>query len=349
MNEQSDEIKKRKKEHLELCLTDDVAFKKKSTGFEYYDFIHDAATEIELEKISFETKFFNHKISYPFLISCMTGGVEEADNINLKLASAANELNVPLGLGSQRYALNNDSYVNNFKEIRKKAGNIPILSNLGAAQIAALKDISPIKKIIEQSEADVLVVHCNPLQELIQKEGETNFSGLLKAINKLSKELSVPIIIKEVGSGISKKAAKKFLNEGAAGIDVAGAGGTSWSGIESIRNKNQIEEYLWDWGLPTSYCIKKVFLLKKKYDFLLIGSGGINSSYDAAKALALGADMVASARTILKKLESSNVLGVVQLVINWFNDIKNIMYLTGSKNLSKFKKDKIILKQNFYI
>lgn len=344
----ADKTSQRKREHLRLCLTDDVQFKSKTNGFEKYDFVHSAITEVEIEKINFESSFFKKKISYPFLISCMTGGTTEAENINAKLAIAAQELNIPIGVGSQRQLLENNYHRKSYIIIRKNAPTVPVLGNIGAAQIVKLNKLDVIQKLIEQVEADAMVVHLNPLQELLQKEGEPNFKGLLVKIEKLVKILSVPIIVKEVGAGISKQAAKKLLDAGVKGIDVAGAGGTSWAGVEILRNKNQQGNEFWDWGLPTSYCVREVSKLKKSYNFILIGSGGINIPMDAAKAFALGADLVASARIILKTLNNSGIEGVKNKVINWFEVIKSIMFLTGSNSIQALRNKKIILKEELY-
>ena len=313
------QISKRKKEHLTLSLNADVGFKSKTTGFENYDFIHSAITEVEIDKISFEIKFFKKKISYPFLISCMTGGTEEAENINAQLAITAEELNIPIGVGSQRQALESENFRNTYDVIRKNAKSVPVLGNLGVAELVKLKSTDSIKMLIDLIQADAFVIHLNPLQEMLQQEGTPYFKGLLK------------------------------------GIDVAGAGRTSWAAIEMLRkksspqnNNSESKNLFWDWGLPTSYCIKENTKLKKKFKYLLIGSGGINSSIDAAKALALGADIVASARTILKVLDSNGINGVKNLVIDWFDTIKKIMFLTGSKSLKDFRKSKIIRKDLLY-
>lgn len=345
---QNDLTAKRKREHLELCLTNDVKFKSKTNGFEKYDFVHHANTEVELKRIDFETNFFKKKISYPFLISCMTGGTSEAENINAQLAIAAQELNIPIGVGSQRQALENDQQLKSYKIIRKNAPTIPILGNLGAAQIVQLKNLKVVQKLVDQIEADAMVIHLNPLQELLQREGEPNFRGLLLRLRKLVKILDVPVIIKEVGSGISGKAAKELLEAGVKGIDVAGAGGTSWAGVEMLRSKNQNQEEFWDWGLPTAYCLNEVRKLKKSYKFILIGSGGINSSLDAAKALALGADIVASARNILQTLDKENVDGVIYFIRNWFKTIQSVMFLTGSQTLRDLRTNKLILKEKLH-
>lgn len=339
---------RRKKEHIELCLNDDVSFKEKTNGFDKYEFLHDAATEVNLEKINFKTTFLKKKIDFPFLISCMTGGTSKAGNINSNLAIAANELNIPLGVGSQRQALENDKYLSTYKTIRKNAPDIPILGNIGAYQIVILKSFKPINYLIEMIQAQAMVVHLNPAHELFQKKGQHNFTGLISRIEKLTKQIEIPIIVKEVGSGISAKVARILLNVGVKGIDVAGAGGTSWVGVEMLRNKEKIEKDFWDWGLPTSFCIKEVYKLKKSFNFVLIGSGGINNSFDMAKAYALGADFTASARRILIELDKKRTSGVIELIRSWFDDLRKIMFLTGSNSLSELRKNKLVRREEIY-
>jgi len=348
MNKTDHITSQRKKEHLELSLKADVSFKTKSNGFEYYDFIHDAATEVELEKISFETKFFKKKVNYPFIISCMTGGTEEAENINAQLAIAAEEMKIPIGVGSQRQALENSNYRNTYGIIRRNAKSVPVLGNLGAAELVKLKSTDQIKLLVDLIEADAFVIHLNPLQELFQPEGTPNFSGLVKSLKRLVKEVKIPIIVKEIGAGISGRASKALLESGVKGIDVAGAGGTSWAAIEMLRNKSMTNDYFWDWGLPTSFCLRESYKLKLSYKFILIGSGGINSGVDAAKAFALGADYVASARTILKQLDSKGIDGVKKTIADWFEIIRKIMFLTGSSSMKELRKNKLIRKENIY-
>jgi isopentenyl-diphosphate delta-isomerase len=202
--------------------------------------------------------------------------------------------------------------------------------------------------LIDLVEADAFVIHLNPLQELLQPEGNPNFKGLNKSLRRLVREIDIPVIIKEVGAGISKQASKTLLETGVKGIDVAGAGGTSWAGIEMLRNKSSMNDYFWDWGLPTSFCLRENSKLKKDFNFILIGSGGINTATDAAKALALGADYVASARIILKQLDKNGIDGVKNLIIEWFDIIKKIMFLTGSHNLKSLKKNKLLRKEFLY-
>lgn len=339
---------KRKKEHIEICLRKDVSFRSKTNGLERYEFEHYAITEVEIDKIDFSTRFFNKTISYPFLISCMTGGTYEAVNLNKQLALATRELNIPIGAGSQRQAVEDNEFLKSFKILREEAGNVPILGNIGAAQIASAKDPAGlVKELIDMLEADAFVIHLNPAQELFQKEGNTNFKGLLNAVEKICSSISIPIIAKEVGAGISANAAVKLLQVGVKGIDVAGAGGTSWTAVEMIRNKNN-QDFFRDWGLPTSYCINEVKKLKNDFSFCLIASGGINSGIETAKTLALGADITASARIILNEAAKKGAEGVVNLLKNWFNEVRKIMYLTGAQDLESLSKIKMIMKEELF-
>ncbi len=338
----------RKKEHIELCLTDDVQYKTKTNGFENYEFEHYAITEVDINSIDFSTSFYGKAINLPFIISCMTGGTSEAERINEHLSITANLLNIPIGVGSQRQALEDKKYHSTYKVVRKNAGNVPVLGNIGAAQISKSKNIvDEIKILIDLIEADAMVIHFNPLQELLQKEGEPNFSGVLKNIELICKKINIPIIAKEVGSGISKKAAKQLLDVGVKGIDVAGSGGTSWAAVELLRIKKN-EPNFSEWGLPTSYCIRTVVELKSKYKFNLISSGGINNGIDIAKSLVLGADLTASARIILQEVMKSGPNGVIDLINGWFDTVKKIMYLTGADNLKKFQKVKLIRKSELF-
>jgi isopentenyl-diphosphate delta-isomerase len=327
----------RKKEHIELCLADKVNFKFKTNGFENYEFEHYAITEVEFGKIDLSTEFFGKTISLPFLISSMTGGTSEAEWINEKLAIVANSLNIPIGVGSQRQALEDNSHHSTYKVVRKNAGNVPVLGNIGASQVIKSKDLNgDFKKLSDLIEADAFIIHVNILQELLQPEGEPNFEGLLKQLEKVIPRLKTPIIVKEVGSGISKKASKKLLEIGIKGIDVAGSGGTSWAAVELLRTR-KLNKYLSEWGLPTSYCIRTVRELKKDFDFILIGSGGILNEIDVAKALALGSDISGSARIILQEVVKNDIEGVINMINKWFITVKHIMLLTGCDNLKQFR------------
>ncbi len=341
-------IADRKKDHLELCISGKVEFSERTTGFEKYSFEHYAPTEIDIKKIDLSGEFYGNKIDFPFMISSMTGGTKKAERINEKLAVVSEELNIPLCLGSQRHALEEKNNYYSYRVVKDVAKNIPIVGNIGAAQVAKSKDPADLfNKIINMVNARAIIVHLNPLQELIQPEGETDFSGLMKNLELVCKKIDVPVIAKEVGSGISKTAARKLLETGVRGIDVAGAGGTSWAAVEQLRS-NQKDLYFREWGLSTSYCIRTVNELKKEYSFTLIGSGGINNGIDIAKSIALGADLTASARTILVELMKKDVDGTIDLIKSWFMTVKKIMYLTGSDSIKKLKKVPLIREKEMY-
>ncbi|MBN1300220.1 MAG: type 2 isopentenyl-diphosphate Delta-isomerase [Melioribacteraceae bacterium] len=347
MTQTKQEISKRKQDHLEICLSEDVDYRK-TNGFERYDFPHFATTEVVYNEIDISTTFFKRKIDYPFLISSMTGGTGKAKDINYRLALAAKELNIPIGVGSQRLTLEDDKFKDSFDVLKKFSDSIPVLSNIGAAQVAKLKKLDSIKKITDQINASALIIHLNPLQEIIQKNGEPDFSGLIKNIKRIVKKIGIPVIAKEVGAGISAKAAEYLLEAGVKGIDVAGAGGTSWSAVELLRNKRSNDSIFWNWGLPTSYCIRTVNELRKKYNFVLISSGGINSADEIAKSVALGADLTASAKKVLIILNEGGVEGLIEYVKAMFEDVKKIMYLTGCESLKKLKKLILIRKEELF-
>ncbi|MDD3557687.1 MAG: type 2 isopentenyl-diphosphate Delta-isomerase [Melioribacteraceae bacterium] len=344
----SDEITKRKKDHIEICSTDKANFRNKTAGFEYYDFKHYAITELNLEQIDIAQRFFNKTISAPLIISCMTGGVNESKNINHELAKVAQHLKIPIGSGSQRALIEDRAKLKSFSIIREAAPDVPILANIGAAQVAQGIELEDYKFIIDSLEADALVVHVNPLQELIQHRGEPNFKGLLNNLESLIRKITIPVIVKEVGSGINGEAAEKLLEIGVKGVDVAGAGGTSWSAVEYLRNEKNADELFWDWGLPTSFCIKDVNKLKENYNFILIGSGGIKNGFDAAKSIALGADLVASAGTFFRLLKNAGAEKLIEVIEEWISTIKKVMYLTNSRDLKELRENKLIKVSDYY-
>lgn len=325
------ETQSRKQQHVELCVNENVTFHKKTNGFENYGFIHNALPECNFSEVSTKTKFLGVDCSMPLLISCMTGGYPDAERINRELAEACETLKLPMGVGSQRQALENTSFHRSFQIVRESAPSIPILGNIGAPEVAKMRSSSPIQRLIDLIAANALVIHLNPLQELLQPEGSPNFRGVLNGIEQLVKELEIPVIVKEVGAGISGDVAKRLLSVGVSGIDVAGAGGTSWAGVEILRNdeKESLSQF-WDWGIPTADCLEQIAPLKSDYTFTLISSGGISTAMEIALSLALGADFCASARPLLTALitggqkQLHDVLGALQL------DLRRIQFLVGA-------------------
>lgn len=346
----------RKQQHIDMTLKKNVAFHAKFTGFERYEFLHNALPEINFSEIDTTTKFLGKNIQLPFIVSSMTGGYRDALRINRMLAEVCAEKKIALGVGSQRQAMENADYLRSFSVVREAAKNIPVFGNLGAAEVAKLENSAAVQKLVDLIEADGFAVHLNPVQEFLQPEGNTNFRGVLQGIEMLVRSLPVPVIVKEIGAGISADVARRLLNAGVQMIDVAGAGGTSWAGVEILRRKNTsrknsspldertaLTQAFWDWGIPTSVAVREVCALKKEYPLLqVIASGGINSGMDAAKALTFGADYAAAARMVLKALHSGGVNAAVRFLTIWEMELKGAMFLTGSRTISELQTKQLV-------
>ncbi|CAM4360247.1 type 2 isopentenyl-diphosphate Delta-isomerase [Paenibacillus tarimensis] len=290
---------RRKSEHIRICLEEQVE-SGLTAGFESYRFRHAAVPELNFSDIGTGAYFLGKKVAAPLLISSMTGGTDEAGAINLLLAEAAEERGWAIGLGSMRAAIEDGELAPTFK-IRQAAPTIPVLANVGAVQLNYGFGVEQCREIVELAEADGLVLHLNSMQEIFQPEGDTNFRNLLARIETLCAKLEVPVGVKEVGWGIDGANAVRLAEAGAAFIDVAGAGGTSWSQVEKHRSTDKVRreaaEAFTDWGIPTAECIHEVRSCLK--DVTLIASGGLRSGVDAAKALALGADLAGFGRSLL--------------------------------------------------
>lgn len=309
-------IEQRKSDHIQITLNEKVTGESISTGLESFTFIHNALPEIAFDEISIENTFLGFACKTPFLISSMTGGTALAETINRNLAVAAEERGWALALGSTRALLDSDGHTASFL-MRKYAPSVPIIANLGAVQLNYGYTARECRKIIEKTEADMLVLHLNSIQEVIQEKGDTNFKGLLKKIEQLCSTLEVPVGVKEVGWGIDGQIAKKLSEAGVAFIDVAGAGGTSWSQVEKFRAKDPIRrvaaEAFSEWGIPTAESIRLV--RKELGNHPVIASGGMRTGLDGAKTIALGADLVGFGRSILKEATQSpeDVLEVMKI------------------------------------
>ncbi len=294
------DIKQRKAEHVQIVLDEDVAAKGITSGFEQYRLKHEALPEIDFESISLETSFLQRNIATPLLISSMTGGTQETGNINRVLATAAQERGWSLALGSMRVAIENPETHFTF-QMRPYAPDVPILVNLGAIQLNKGLGVDHCRQIVDIAEADGLILHLNSMQEAFQPTGDTNFAGLLNKIEEICTQLQVPVGVKEVGWGIHGTLAKRLYNSGVHFIDVAGAGGTSWSQVESFRTtpilKKAANAFL-DWGIPTAECIHDI--RKKAPDGLIIASGGLQNGVDVAKSIALGANIAGFGRFLLR-------------------------------------------------
>jgi isopentenyl-diphosphate delta-isomerase len=295
----------RKEDHIHINLTQDVR-SGLSTGLESYRFIHQALPELNLDDIRLDLELFGKRLSAPLFISSMTGGTEGARLINQNLALAAQETNLPLGLGSQRAALENPELAETY-QVRKYAPDILLFANLGAVQLNYGLTPDDCQKAVDMVGADALILHLNALQEAVMSDGNTDFSGLAVKIGQVCQKLKVPVIVKEVGWGISSRAARLLTEVGVSALDVAGAGGTSWTEVEMHRAKTdqerQIASIFVNWGIPTAETIRLV--KKAAPELTIFASGGLRSGLDIAKTIALGAVMGGMAGPYLKAADRS--------------------------------------------
>ena len=339
-------IKQRKREGIEIPLNNDVQAKTTSTYLEYVKLIHNALPELDYDEIDISTNFLKQKFSAPLIIDSMTGGAPEAAKINGRLGELAEKYGFAMGLGSQRAGLESKQLAETYSIARKNAPSAFLIANIGGAQLAKGLTIENIKKIIDMIQADALVIHLNPLQELIQPEGELKYKGVFSKISEISGALDVPVIVKEVGAGISKEVAVKLEVAGVSAINVAGAGGTSWAGVEKLRAeasnndlKTHLGEIFWDWGIPTAASLIEV---KKTVKVPIIASGGLRNGMEMAKCIVLGASMCAMAYPFLLKAAESKeqLFNFADTVIA---ELKSTMFLIGAMNLSVLKSSRYIL------
>jgi len=331
------DINVRKTEHIRLCLNENVEGVNKSTGLEGISFIHNALPEIDFADIQLDTEFLSKKIQAPFLVSSMTGGSDLATSINRNLAVAAEEKGWVMALGSTRALLESDAYEESFL-IRKYAPTVPLIANLGAVQLNYGYGVKECQRLVDLTEADSLVLHLNSLQEVVQDGGDLNFSDLLPKIKKICEALSVPVGVKEVGFGIDGTVAEKLYEAGIAYIDVAGAGGTSWSQVEKLRSQDPLRkaaaEAFNSWGLPTKDCI--VSVRSRLSDVPIVASGGMKTGLDAAKAITIGADVIGFARSLLQAATES-AESVVKTMEQIELELKMTMFGIGVKSLEELK------------
>ncbi|WP_235355232.1 type 2 isopentenyl-diphosphate Delta-isomerase [Aliterella atlantica] len=333
----SAQTQNRKADHLRICLDEDVQFHTNTNGLERYRFTHCCLPEIDRQDISLTTTFLGKQLSAPLLISSMTGGTEQAGIINHRLAEVAQHYKIAMGVGSQRVVVEKPQVASTFA-VRSQAPDILLFANLGAVQLNYDYGLERCQQIVDLLAADALILHLNPLQECIQTTGDTNFAYLLDKIATLCAKLPVPVIAKEVGNGISGVMAEKLLAAGVTAIDVAGAGGTSWAKVESERAENPLQRRLGttfaDWGLPTAECITSI---RAKFPQVpLIASGGLRHGLDAAKALALGADLAGMALPFLQAAAESEA-ALHELVEVLIAEITTVLFCTGNTTIEQLK------------
>lgn len=325
---------RRKADHIRINVEEDVSFKKLTSGLENYFFMHQALPEIDLAAVDTTTRLFDKQLQTPLLISSMTGGTAEAHQINRTLATAAQEAGIAMGLGSMRAAIEDPSLAYTY-HVRDVAPDILLFANLGAVQLNYGYGLSQCQRAVEMCQADALILHFNALQEAVQPEGDGNFSGLLKKIEVICRDLSVPVIAKEVGWGFSAATAYDLFTAGIAAIDVAGAGGTSWSQVEMHRAPTarlaRVAGAFIDWGIPTAVSIQ--YCHDVVPDLPIFASGGIRNGIDVAKCIALGATIVGFAGDFLRAAVNDGVSGVVETAGAITDELRVAMFCSGAADL----------------
>ena len=335
-------IDQRKADHIKINLEQDVR-SGLTSGLENYRFIHEALPELDLERINPTLSLFGKKLNSPILISSMTGGTDAAKTINMRLAQAAQECGLAMGVGSQRAAIEHPEQAESF-QVRKVAPDILLFANLGAVQLNYGYGIDQCRKAVDMIEADALILHLNPLQEAVQDAGDTNFSGLAKKIEEVCKRIEVPVIAKEVGWGISERTAKLLADCGVLAIDVAGAGGTSWSQVEMHRAPDEFTRQLAGtfvgWGIPT---VESILNVKRAApEMIIFASGGIKDGLDIAKSIALGATLGGMAGQFLKAAAISNE-NVVEMMKLTMRQIEITMFAAGAGTLEDLRVGKLLV------
>lgn len=334
-------IDQRKADHIKINLEQDVR-SALTTGLEHYRFIHEALPELDLNRIDTTVNLFGKTLASPTLVSSMTGGTSEAETINLRLAEAAQECNIAMGVGSQRAAIEHPEQAKTF-QVRRVAPDILLFANLGAVQFNYGYGVDECRKAVDMIQADALYLHLNPLQEAVQDAGDTNWIGITKKIEEVCKKLEVPVIAKEVGWGISEKTAKLLADCGISAIDVAGAGGTSWSQVEMHRAPDEFTRKLAatfiGWGIPTADSIINV--KNAVPDMTVFASGGIKDGLDIAKCIALGATLGGMAGQFLKAAAVSTEKAVEMMKLTK-RQIEVTMFATGVETLEGLKVGKLV-------
>lgn len=335
-------IDQRKADHIRINLEEDVRFPTLTTGLEKFRFVHQALPELDLHEIDTSLSLFGKRLSAPLLVSSMTGGTTEAERINRHLAEAAETNQVAIGVGSQRAGLEQSDVAPTFR-VRDVAPTVLLFANLGAVQLNYGYTIDECRRAVEMIDADALILHLNPLQEVVQSGGDTNWRGLLPKIEQICKHLERPVIVKEVGWGISERVATQLLTAGVNAIDVAGAGGTSWSQVEMYRAPTErlrrLAAAFGDWGIPTAESLQTIAELRDRLqqaDLAIFASGGIRTGQDIAKCVALGAELVGLASPFLKRAVESTeaVIDEMDLLLT---ELRITMFCAGAQDLAALR------------
>jgi len=326
-------IKDRKKDHVNLCVNEDVDYRT-PTGFEMYYFRHNALPEVNLDDVILESTLLGRPFSFPLFISSMTGGYTDAGQINAQIARFCEKNRLPFGVGSQRALLDHPEEAKSFSVVREEAPTAFIAANIGGAQLVNGLNEDEILILTEAIDANAIIVHLNPLQELVQPEGDRNFKGVENGIKKLVVDADLPVIVKETGAGITGEVAQRLLAAGVSVIDVAGSGGTSWSKVENLRKDDSAEtNVLNDWGVPTAVCLDEIRPLREEFRFELIASGGIRTPSDLVKSLAMGANFAAMAGPVIRELSKGGEVALQNFFNSFKDQTRRICTLLGRRTL----------------
>lgn len=335
----------RKADHLRITMGEDVA-SALTSGFEHYRFVHQALPECDLAAINTTQTFLGKRLRLPLLISSMTGGTEEATTINRRLAEAAQQAGIALGVGSQRSAVEQPGLADSFR-VRAVAPDILLLANVGAVQLNRGYGVDECRRAAAMIEADALILHLNALQEALQPEGDHDWSGLLAKIAAVCRAVGVPVIAKEVGWGIAPTVARQLVEAGVAAIDVAGAGGTSWSQVEMHRARSpmaaRVAAHFIDWGIPTAECVAAVATALPNVP--LIASGGLRNGVDVAKAIALGAQLGGLALPFLKAAALSTE-AVSEAIEELAATLRVAMFAIGAPDLAALRRTPRLIRRD---
>jgi isopentenyl-diphosphate delta-isomerase len=330
----SADIEQRKADHLDLCATDEVAFRQRTTLLECVRLVHQALPETAFDSIDTRVRLLGKELRAPLLIAAMTGGHERAAEINQALASIADDLGYGFGLGSQR-AMQKRPETSWTYQVREHAPNVLLLGNVGVVQARDLST-ETIAQMLSDVGADALCVHMNPAMELVQPEGDRDFTGGVETFRRLWSELGVPVIAKETGNGISREVAAQLRAIGIRYADTSGAGGTSWVGVETLRAEGDgqaLGEALWDWGIPTAASVRYC----AEAGMTTIATGGIHTGMDVARAIALGASCAGIARHVYRAFLGGGVEGARTLLLRIERELRSVMLLCGAKTIEELQ------------
>lgn len=340
-------IDQRKADHIRINLEENVGFPTLTTGLEHFRFTHQALPELNLNEVDTTVTLFGKRLMAPILVSSMTGGTADAERINRNLAAAAEQYGLAMGVGSQRAGLENKATATTFR-VRSVAPTVLLFANIGAVQLNYGYGVDACRQAVEMIEADALILHLNPLQEAVQAGGDTNWRGLLPKIAEVCRKLAVPVIAKEVGWGISTKTARQLIEVGVRAIDVAGAGGTSWSQVEMHRAPTERLQRLaaafGDWGIPTAESLQLVAGVRAQLqhaELALFASGGIRTGMDITKCVALGADLVGLASPFLKRavVSTDAVCEEMELLTT---EVRIAMFCSGCATLNALRQPGVL-------